>query len=229
VDSDFDLRTDEGTDYVERWGDLSGNQHHVNQGSASQQPERNDAVIFDGSDDNLQGDLSSGGDDIILWAVVETNSDRNEEGFIDLSDGSSTNTGALIFVDRGSYNWRVQAESEITVAGESVSSGVQLLVLRYTSNGLFGRRNGSQKDTGVYDGPMQSTSAVQVGSLTGFRTRFNTDGAGYLYGHAQGAAAQSDAELVEGWAAHKIDRNYPTSLTDKLPPDHPFKNKPPTV
>ena len=51
--SDFDLRTDNGTQYVERWGDLSGNGNDATQETGAQQPINSDTIIFDGNDDYL--------------------------------------------------------------------------------------------------------------------------------------------------------------------------------
>jgi len=227
-DSDFQLRTDGSTDYVEEWGDLSGNGNDATQGTGSEQPIKDgDGVDFSTSGVHLDGGVSSGGSDILLWALVNVDLLEKRQGFIDLHDGTNTNTGALIFVGGDRVKYRVQANNHLTVTGGKISGSPRILILRYTSDGLEGRIDGKTDGSLSYDGDVNTNQDFQIGSLKGLEERFEQYGDSWGYGYVEDAATLENVELVEGHLAHKADRNGIPEPLQNLPSDHPYKSEPP--
>jgi hypothetical protein len=78
-DSPFDLRTDGGTDYVTRWGDLSGNENDAVQSTGSAQPSLGtNAVFFDGSS-YLASELLSVAQPFTAFTVCKINGEKTYE------------------------------------------------------------------------------------------------------------------------------------------------------
>jgi len=224
-DSDFDLRTDGGTDFVERWADLSGNQNDAVQATAANQMRlSSDRVISDGSD-WLDAPPPSLEDHLTMLALVEKV--RVDGGYLDISDGSSTNTGALLFSGGGGLRFRVVTNKDgaVTATSGVESQQIHLVVGQYDSTEARIRVNGTLEGSRRLSGNVAVTDALQIGALEGLENTFYAAG-----GMFQGVLTSSTApaKKLEGWLAHKAARNG-IDILKNLPASHPYKDAPPTI
>jgi len=217
-DSDFDLRTDGGTDYVERWGDLSGNGHDATQGTGSEQPEKLNGVIFDKDylstsitevqpftlyvlakirDSGELGRVVEGGNRV-LWGLAD--------GFQDESVGAYA----------GLYIARSASWPSYELGGAVYDASSSILLRNGTEvSGNLGSIDITGRKLAIGYSPAQQGewADATVLSVIFYRERMGTE----------------NRRRIEGSLAHKADRNGTPEPLQNLPSDHPYKDSPPTV
>jgi len=219
-DSEFNLRTDGGTDYVERWGDLSGNGNDAVQTTGSQQPLKNtNSIQTDGEDDFLSTTFKSS---ILpphtifsLWTI------EDDEGT--LYDG--INRFNHYYLINGAGNGLRLYSGQSIQGSENVSLGAYLTSTHVdTTSEIY--NNGSLYTSG------DTKTSTLVGLNVGVRhweDDFFFDGKIRVIVVLNTNPSDSERQNIEGWLAHKAYRNGIPEPLDNLPSDHPFKDEPPRV
>jgi len=217
-DSDFDLRTDGGTDYVTSWEDLSGNGNDATQEAASRQPEKTDlGLSYDGSDRLQTGIIPKVDQPNIIVGLHIYN---EESKFIDIVDNTVFGRGRQVLGVR-SGNYRLWSGSD---KGDEFQDFIP---------------NAPLVQGGLYNSP-NSISSVDGELSAGQKTGPN-DLSGVVLGGDKDVSFKQNAFIVArngsvsrlrklvGFLAHKAARNGIPEPLANLPDSHPHKSTPPTV
>jgi len=229
-DSPFDLRTENGTDFVMRWGDLSGNGNDAVQATGSEQPKLNSsAVEYDGQDDWLEvsDGLASGDKAItILWLSRVEVSTRSCP--IELAYDIDERQKSYRVLQRYKNNiLRVEVNFGSGQITASPPNSHLVTSVHRTNTGGSGRLgiDGNTQDINI-GSTLDVTGNV---SSIGVKKSATTDwtlGEHYI-GVVAGVDDLESQQKLEGWAAHKASRNGVDAPLQNLPASHPHKDDPP--
>jgi hypothetical protein len=202
-DSDFDLRTDGGTDYVERWGDLSGNGNDATQATGSLQPVLTDEVVDFTTNNNMRLVESKAEWAFALGTFTQNSffSLAGNESFLRLKDGECVTVYEKRNVDVG------------------CPTGKDMYAVDLVDRTAL-RTNGSLFNEGPGGIPIGIGRKSELNNSS--RSRGDSEFTAFLYG-----TGDPDLQLLEGWAAHKGARNGIPEPLANLPASHPYKDEPP--
>jgi hypothetical protein len=227
-DSPFDLRTDGGTDYVERWGDLSGNGHDATQATGSEQPVLDNAVKC-GNRHLVVGDLQevAGVDAFTVFALYKVRTSGSFEmvmSKVKQKDGEfeiRRNDDDTLFTQTETTNNLFARQ----LGGSLLSGEIALHVSEYDGATFRQRQDGDTVSSKPLTGTtLDSSFELAIGH------RLNGDFSGNVDIWAAVVATVDQAVLIEGWAAHAADRELGiTEPLNNLPSSHPYKDDPPRV
>lgn len=222
-DSPFDLRSDGGTDYVERWGDLSGNGRDATQGTASAQPKLKSKVVYDGQDDLLN--------------APPLLSKNIGFGFLGILRDESQEYRALTSATTESFTILRVFSSEIAVfrggaqIGYSFSEWGEPKMVFFQSDVLTLTLwvDGKKVDS-ISSGsePRSKDNPVRIGAARSGKRNFTASNNIVVTLQNQ-VVSDSQVERWFGWVAHKASRNGIDAPLQNLPSDHPYKDEPPKV
>jgi len=239
-DSDFDLRTDNGTDYVERGGDLSGNNNDVTQSSGSSQPEiKDDYLLFDGNDDYFETPITDIGRRDVTFAALVYRGSSNTKDHIFSSYNQNTIVASVTALQENDTRAYIEDSDDDVIIGKTqnlYASEWILFVwtLDYSTSTLRLRINGEEvaQDTNTnYDRATEFPLPFYLGArnLSG-TADFFFDGRMSSIVLVDG---KREAERIEGHLAHKAEREADISepLDEMDANDHPYdrNNGPPTI
>jgi len=221
-DSDFDLRTDGGTDYVERWGDLSGNGNDATQSAGSEQPVLDGGVVFDGSRLTSSQDASS---ERVYFLLVSPNTTNNYTILDGLNtEGANTRDGRHQMGLRGTSFEIFGNQNTVRYAPHNTDPSSHLLEYRSRGQQSKATKDASSSDNKDIGG--NGRKGLILGD------NYNKNGAyrGSIYIILEGSTELLfEKDKIWGWAAHKADRNGIPEPLANLPADHPHKDEAPRV
>jgi len=214
-DSEFDLRTDGGTDYVERWGDLSGNGNDATQGTGSDQP----VLLQDGVQTNSGHVVSplSLTQPFSVFALLEITDLFNGKRIA----GGGNHIWSLANTPR---NWDLFDDGS-RFSGLPVDKEYYLFDSRWDGNNSFLATAVDGKSNGSLDGT--NRSSFYIGDSESFQNPANNIFQVYIA--VDRALTDTERKKLQGWVAHKSDRNGIPEPPQNLPASHPYKDSPPTV
>jgi len=231
-DSPFDPRTDGGTDYVARWGDLSGNGNDATQSAGSKQPVLDDVILPDS--DFLTTNVSHTSSDVIsLLALIkyDGDSERNDI-FAGRKDGNLAAEWQAT-IEGGSPAWRFFGDNN-SGAVPPVDIGWHLIYWQWdVPKKTWKIRVDGEKYEGMTPetlGNNRPKTDLFASSRGGTGVRNSSDLPFAVANIDRNAGA--DILKQEGWGAHKADRNgIPEPLDALTENGHPYdrENGPPTV
>jgi len=230
-DSDFDLRTDGGTDYVERWGDLSQYNRHNSQSTASNQPFlQANTVSFQGSGDVLFNAAYTPPPELTVVGLA-----------VPRGNNSVVVSQADFSVDERSWFLRAYYEGSAAAfsysdrtLGSSFTTDIQntsldthlLLSGEYTESSIELFKNGAGDGAESLNQWERFEQELAVGEYT------EDDASGAIDITVVVLMSKQDEPVrqkIEGWLAHKADRNGISAPLQNLPSDHPYADNPPTL
>jgi len=233
-DSPFQLRTDGGTDYVEEWGDLSGNGNDAVQGTGAAQPVFGNGVEFDGSNDYLRSNFSPGISPPIA-KISLSDADGNTKGAQWSTSDNTFNDGSInLRKHQGEEESALFTNSNYKPINSPGQSGPRIQGGQFQSGGKWDLRvNGAIKGSRDSGEPLVNPLTVStIGGL--IRDSGNNIGVSpgdfWVCVLVNADLSQSQWDKLTGWLAHKADRKSGISEPlANLPSDHPYKSDPPRI
>jgi len=223
-DSPFDLRTDGGTDYVERWGDLSGNGNDATQSAGSQQPVLDGGLMFDGTDDLLTVSRTTlQADQGLSILAVYTSPGGHNAGVV----GRWGSTRECVILGQGFQSDDVDLTSkdgsgtQTNTSSASHQDGTPHIVYANWGDVQSVQIDGGTVVSDSIQGVQGGDSLLKIGGYGTIDTLIEMN-LNVIIGVTT-ALSSAKRDKTVGWAAHKFD------LTDKLPADHPYKSAAPRV
>jgi len=221
-DSPFDLRTDGGMDYVERWGDLSGNGNDATQSTGSQQPIKSSSSI------NFQGGQ---------W--LDTVSSAKWTSAIALFKYSTQN-GVIVgsLIARNTYqmgalqrNWYIfDDRKRNTYYTKPPNTDYHVGGGNWRKNQLWldGQKQPMTENNNAGTNTYPIESIIRVGG------RKNSGNEAPFVGELLALVCMNEQtegvrKKIQGFLAHKAARNGIPEPLQNLPADHPYSDSPPTV
>jgi hypothetical protein len=227
-DSPFDVREDGGTQYVERWGDLSGDNEDATQTTGSRQPTLGTLIEYDGgSKDKLTSPEPSDESNTSLTALCFFRVDDTDPLQVYVQGGRT-----LIFVNNGLVECNIGSDGGSCSVG--LSTGHHITVARW--NLATGRSeiwlNGVQENN-TTTSPDRITSQTGIGNIgTNNLAPYGAIGGVTI---TDSYVSGSDVDKLFGHLAHKADRNGIPEPLQNLPGEededgpHPYKYKAPRI
>jgi len=217
---------------VSQWDDKSGNNYHVSQATAADQPTvstdaGNASILFDGTSDYLRHNVSGTITYPSSTFIVCRNTDAANAGHVFSVNDSSQSDRYFTLTQRDTSGQKLFYQSRLPFNSPFISaaSSFNTEIIGAVSNAsndheLFS--NGASVGTDTNTWPAPSYDNITVGRLRYQNT------AQYFIGHVheiiwiRQSLNLTTRQKIEGYLAHKW------GLTANLPSDHPYKLVGPT-
>ena len=227
----------ESSGSVSQWDDKSGNENHVSQGTAVNQPTTGTRTInglnvldFDGdmlftTDSVVSGNPNLG---IALLILYDTNGGALTDRTIQIGAGAGSTAG--ITGGTNGYSWRFNDGTEeygtVSTGTALIQIGVRPSGGDYESSQMF--IDGTEETaTSLSNGTPNISAGASIGGGQSGNTALGTISNAINGAIGEAIAVEDNStntrQKIEGYLAHKW------GLTGSLPSDHPYKGLAPTV
>jgi hypothetical protein len=220
--------TKDGSNYVSRWNDKSGNDFVVVQSTGSRQPQ------YDSGDKSINFTLDfmnfNRDPSVRCGFAVVRNANGGAGGsgvcFICGVEGSS---GVGVFLRTNSSDYTISIDGTSVATGDASINGNDLqpgdgtgMNIDITNDGYTGFPTHNSPDLVYWQWSSSAYSVRSIATVNAdFNYRSNIDFHEIIF--LSEIPSVEIRQKAEGYLAHKW------SFTDKLPSDHPYKTSPPTV
>jgi hypothetical protein len=197
---------------VSQWSDKSGNNRHLAQSQAANQPTySNNAINFDGGARILERSVQTLPNNASIFLVISYNSNNGEQGVL----VSQNNTSPRFFIQANSGSLRGYSASYFS-AGSYTLNTPEITNFTVRSASAEMRRNGVV--TGTINTAGGTNDYLGIGSRGTLSS--NNRWTGFIREVVvfEGELGESDRQIIEGYLAHKW------GLDASLPANHPYKS-----